>query len=325
MAGFARAYAILGAQRATKILGIFARLDKRTASRHYLAHLPRVEKYLVKDLGHPVLAELKIWYETNLPQIFVDRLIGPQQDPYVRRSRLPKRWSSPPALARACGQSRLTLSRSRSIKVAGTPMIDHMLDRFVRAGRRTAIVNVHYLADQIEAHLAGRKDTEILISDERDQLLDQGGGIAKVAAPEFGGEPFFICNTDAFWIEGPKQNLLRLAEVWDPAEMDILLLVAATTASVGVDWAGDFLMTPDGRLTRRAEWEVAPFVYAGVGIMKPQLFAAETRKVFPLAPFFYEAARKGRLYGQRLDGLWLHVGAPQVIAEAEWMIARSVL
>jgi MurNAc alpha-1-phosphate uridylyltransferase len=210
------------------------------------------------------------------------------------------------------------------IKVAGTPMIDHMLDRFVRAGTRTAIVNVHHLADQIEAHLSSRKDIEILISDERDQLLDQGGGIAK-ALPLLGDEPFFICNTDAFWIEGPKQNLLRLAEVWDPAEMDILLLVAATTASVGVDWAGDFLMRPDGRLTRRAEWEVAPFVYAGVGIMKPQLFAAETRKVFPLAPFFYEAARKGRLYGQRLDGLWLHVGAPQVIAEAEWMIARSVL
>jgi len=210
------------------------------------------------------------------------------------------------------------------IKVAGTPMIDHMLDRFARAGTRTAIVNVHHLADQIEAHLATRKDMEIVISDERDALLDQGGGIAK-ALPLLGDEPFFICNTDAFWIEGPRQNLLRLAEVWDPAKMDILLLVAATTASVGVDWPGDFLMTADGRLAKRAEWEVAPFVYAGVGIIKPQLFAAETRKIFPLAPFFCEAARQGRLYGQRLDGLWLHVGAPQVIAEAEWMIARSVL
>jgi MurNAc alpha-1-phosphate uridylyltransferase len=209
------------------------------------------------------------------------------------------------------------------IKVAGSPMIDHMLDRLARAGTRTAIVNVHHLADQIEAHLSTRRDIDILISDERDALLDQGGGIAKVLSL-LGPAPFFLCNTDALWIEGPRQNLLRLAEVWDPARMDILLLVAATTASVGVDWPGDFLMAADGRLTRRAEREVAPFVYAGVGIMKPDLFAGETRKIFPLAPFFYEAAQKGRLYGQRLDGFWLHIGTPHVIAEAEWMIARSV-
>ncbi len=137
------------------------------------------------------------------------------------------------------------------IKVAGAPMIDHMLDRFARAGARTAIVNVHHLADQIEAHLSTRRDIEIVISDEREALLDQGGGIAKVL-PLLGSEPFFICNTDALWIEGPHQNLLRLAEVWDPGRMDILLLVAATTASVGVDWPGDFLMGADGRLTRRA-------------------------------------------------------------------------
>lgn len=209
------------------------------------------------------------------------------------------------------------------IKVAGSPMIDHMLDRLARAGTRTAIVNVHHLADQIEAHLSSREDIEIVISDERDALLDQGGGIAK-ALPLLGHEPFFIVNTDAIWIEGPQQNLRRLAEVWDPARMDILLLVAATTDSIGVDWPGDFLMEADGRLTRRAEWEVAPFVYAGVGIIKPELFAAETRPIFPLAPFFWEAAEKGRLYGQRLDGFWLHVGAPQVIAEAERRVSRGL-
>lgn len=208
------------------------------------------------------------------------------------------------------------------IKVAGAPMIDHMLDRFVRAGTQTAIVNVHHLADQIEAHLSHRRDIEILISDERDVLLDQGGGIAK-ALPLLGEHPFFIANTDALWIEGPRQALHRLADVWDPAKMDVLLLVAATTDSIGVDWPGDFLMTADGRLTRRAEWEVGPFVYAGVGIIKPQLFAAEIREIFPLAPYFYEAAKKGRLFGQRLDGFWLHVGVPQTIAEAERVISRS--
>ncbi len=210
------------------------------------------------------------------------------------------------------------------IKVAGKPMIDHMLDRFALAGVETAVVNVHYLADQIEAHLATRNAPKILISDEQEELLDQGGGIAK-ALPLLGPEPFFICNTDAVWIEGPRQNLRRLADAWDPADMDILLLVAATTASIGVDWPGDFLMGADGRLTKRAEREVAPFVFAGVGIVKPELFSDETRKIFPLAPYFFEAARKGRLFGQRLDGIWLHVGAPQFVAEAEWTISRSVL
>ncbi|ACK49637.1 nucleotidyl transferase [Methylocella silvestris BL2] len=210
------------------------------------------------------------------------------------------------------------------IKIGGKPMIDHMLDRFARAGTRRAVVNVHHLADQIESHLASRADLEIIISDERDELLDQGGGIAK-ALPWLGSEPFFMCNTDALWLEGPKQNLLRLAGAWDPAKMDILLLVAATTASVGVDWPGDFFMDAEGRLTRRAETKVAPFVYAGVGIVKPELFAGETSKIFPLAPFFWEAAQRGRLFGQRLDGLWLHVGAPEMIEEAELTIARSVI
>ncbi|WOJ89482.1 nucleotidyltransferase family protein [Methylocapsa polymorpha] len=210
------------------------------------------------------------------------------------------------------------------IKVAGKPMIDHMLDRFEAAGVETAIVNVHYLADQIETHLAARAAPKIVISDERGKLLDQGGGIGK-ALPLLADEPFFVSNTDAFWVEGPRDNLRRLAAGWDPDRMDILLLVAATTASIGVDWPGDFLMSADGRLTRRPERDVAPFVYTGVGILKPELFESETRDVYRLAPFFFEAAEKGRLFGQRLDGLWLHVGVPQVIEEAERTILRSVL
>ncbi len=210
------------------------------------------------------------------------------------------------------------------IKVAGKPLIDHMLDRLVQADARKAVVNVHHLADQVETHVAARRDIEIFISDERSELLDQGGGIAR-AMPLLGADPFFICNTDSLWIEGPHQNLRRLAQNWDPSKMDFLLLVAATTGSVGVDWAGDFLMNADGRLTKRAEREVAPFVYAGVGVAKPEIFASDTRKIFPLAPYFFEAAQKGRLFGQRLDGIWLHVGVPGMIAEAEWIIARSVL
>ena len=161
-------------------------------------------------------------------------------------------------------------------------MIDHMLDRFAAIGVDTAVINVHYHADQIEAHLARRKTPKIIFSDERDRLLDQGGGIRK-ALPYFEGEPFFLCNTDAFWLEGPHSNLRRLAAAWDPAKMDILLLVAASATSIGVDWPGDFTMDSIGRLTKREERQVAPFAYAGVGIVKPELLPIE-RKMFSASP-----------------------------------------
>jgi N-acetyl-alpha-D-muramate 1-phosphate uridylyltransferase len=210
------------------------------------------------------------------------------------------------------------------ITVAGQALIDHALDRFASAGVETAIVNVHHLASQIEAHVARRKTPKIIISDEREKLLGQGGGIAR-ALPLLGDEPFFIANTDAFWLEGPANNLHRLATAWDPDRMDILLLVAAVATSIGVDSAGDFQLAPDGRLTRREEREVAPFVYTGVGIVKPELFAGKTVEVFPLAPYFFEAADRGRLFGQRLDGLWLHVGTAEAIWDADQAIARTML
>jgi MurNAc alpha-1-phosphate uridylyltransferase len=208
------------------------------------------------------------------------------------------------------------------VKVAGKALIDHCLDLFDKAGVGRAIVNVHYLADQIEAHLEGRKSPRIIISDERAKLLDQGGGIKKVLTL-FDTLPFYICNTDAFWIEGPVSNISRLADFWDPQRMDALLLVAPTKTSVGVDWQGDFHMDAEGHLTKRAEGEVADYVYSGVGIIKPELFEQETQDVFRLAPFFFEAAQKGRLFGCALDGQWLHVGTPAAIGEAEAAIAHA--
>jgi N-acetyl-alpha-D-muramate 1-phosphate uridylyltransferase len=210
------------------------------------------------------------------------------------------------------------------VEVAGKALIDHCLDRFAEAGVARAVVNVHWLADQIEAHLATRKAPEILISDERAKLLDQGGGI-KRALPLLGDKPFFLCNTDAFWIEGPRSNLRRLADAFDPARMDAALLVASSAGAVGVDWPGDFSFDADGRLAPREDRHVAPFVYTGVGIIKPELFAGQRPDIFRLAPFFFEAARKGRLFGVRLDGLWLHVGRPEAIGEAERAIDRSTL
>jgi MurNAc alpha-1-phosphate uridylyltransferase len=208
------------------------------------------------------------------------------------------------------------------VKVAGKALIDHMLDRLAAEGVETAVVNVHHLADQIEAHLKSRRTPHIVISDERNLLLDQGGGIKK-ALPHLGHEPFLVVNTDAFWMEGPTSNLTRLAQAWNPEAMDAILLLASTTASIGVDWPGDFQMDSQGRLTKRPETDVAPFVYSGVGILKPQVFAQDAREVFGLAPFLFDAAKRRRLYGVRLEGLWLHVGTPGAIVEAEASIERS--
>jgi N-acetyl-alpha-D-muramate 1-phosphate uridylyltransferase len=152
------------------------------------------------------------------------------------------------------------------VKVGGKALIDHMLDRFADAGVARAVVNVHYLADQIEAHLQGRARPRIVISDERAQLLDQGGGI-KRALPLLGGGPFLVCNTDAFWTGETAPALAGLAAAWDPAKMDMLLLLAEAATSVGVDWPGDFSMDAEGRLTKRDEGSVAPFVYSGVAIL----------------------------------------------------------
>jgi N-acetyl-alpha-D-muramate 1-phosphate uridylyltransferase len=210
------------------------------------------------------------------------------------------------------------------IKIGGRALIDHSLDRLAAEGVATAVVNLHRHASQIEQHLASRGSPKIVISDEREKLLDQGGGIKK-ALPELGNAPFFICNTDALWIEGPRSNLGRLAAAWDPDEMDVLLLVASAATSVGVDWLGDFTMDPRGRLTRREERRVAPFVYTGVGIIKPGLFEDAPLGAFRLAPYFFEAAGKGRLFGVRLDGIWLHIGTPRALEEADQLINRSVL
>lgn len=204
------------------------------------------------------------------------------------------------------------------VSVAGRTLIDRALDEFEQAGVETAIVNVHHLADQIEAHLASRARPRIVISNERDLLLDQGGGIKK-ALPLIGEDPFFICNTDAFWIDAARSNILALAEAFDADRMDAALLLAPTQESVGIDWGGDFDLDAQGRIIRREGPK--PYVYAGVGLMKPQVFAGVADDVFKLAPFFFEAARKGRLYGVVSSGLWLHVGTVAAIEEAERAIA----
>jgi N-acetyl-alpha-D-muramate 1-phosphate uridylyltransferase len=202
------------------------------------------------------------------------------------------------------------------VKVGGRALIDHALDRAADAGIERAVVNVHYLADLIEAHVRPRHRPAIVISDERGELLETGGGI-KRALPLLGPKPFLLLNSDSLWIESENSNLARLRSAWDPERMDILLLVAAGAESLGYEGRGDFFMDAAGRLERRGERTLAPIVYAGVAILKPQLFDDTPDGAFSLNRLFDRAIVAGRLHGLPLDGQWLHVGTPDAIAAAE--------
>ena len=212
----------------------------------------------------------------------------------------------------------LTATRPKPlIELNGKALIDYAIDRFVQHGVNLIVVNVHYLADQLVAHLKKRKDVEIRICDERDAILDTGGAIAK-AMPLFEGEPFFTHNSDSLWVEGMGSALARMRQRWNPDTMDALMLLAATVTAIGFDGRGDFEMDSLGALKRREEMSLAPFVWTGVQIVHPRLFdGAPKSGRFSINPLWDRAIEKGRLFGQRLDGVWIHVGSPQALEEAE--------
>src|ERR1700676_3724357 len=209
------------------------------------------------------------------------------------------------------------------VPVAGQPLLDHVLDKLAAAGVSEAVVNVHYLPDQIIAHTATRSRPRVIISDERDQVLGTGGAVVK-ALPLLGSEPFFHLNADTMWIDGVRPNLTRLAEIFDPARMDILLLMAPTTTSIGYAGRGDYAMLPDGALRKRKEHQVVPFVYAGAAIMSPSLFDGAPAGEFSLTKMFDRANEQERLFGLRLDGALMHVGTPDAVHAAEEAFLASV-
>jgi MurNAc alpha-1-phosphate uridylyltransferase len=209
------------------------------------------------------------------------------------------------------------------VSVAGRPLLDHVLDKLADAGVTEGVVNVHYLPDQIINHVASRARPRVIISDERDAVLGTGGGVVK-ALPLLGDAPFFHVNSDTMWIDGVQSNLIRLAEAFDPAHMDILLLMAPTTSSIGYGGRGDYAMLPDGALRKRKEHQVVPFVYAGAAIMSPSLFADAPKGEFSLTKMFDLANEQERLFGLRLDGVWMHVGTPDAVQAAEEAFLESV-
>lgn len=218
----------------------------------------------------------------------------------------------------------LTNDRPKAlVEVGGRALIDHVLDRLADAGVEKAVVNVHWFADRLEGHLAERRRRPaIVISDERRELLETGGGLKK-ARKLLGDEPVFVANIDSVWIDR-GDALAKLAALWDPERMDAALLLARREESIGFEGAGDFFLGDDGRLSFRGEAPSSPYAYMGVHITKPQIVDAEPRGPFSLTRIWRRLAAEGRLYGATLDGFWMHVGDPVSRAAAEEKLAESV-
>jgi MurNAc alpha-1-phosphate uridylyltransferase len=202
------------------------------------------------------------------------------------------------------------------VAVDGRTLIDRVLDRLVTAGIARVVINLHYRGDMLRAHLQSRCDVEIIFSDESELLLDTGGGL-KRARPLFGEAPLLAHNCDSLWQEGMRPALDVLMESFDPDRMDILMLLAPVTAASGYEGRGDFHMDTHGRLTRRHEVGVAPFVWTGVQIFNPRLLDGTPEGPFSANLLFDKALAAGRLYGLRLEGSWMHVGDPRGLAQAE--------
>lgn len=206
------------------------------------------------------------------------------------------------------------------IELRGRRLIDRVIGPLRAASVKRLIVNVHYLPEQIEDYLAGVSGMEIIVSDERGEVLETGGALAK-ARGLLGEEPVFVLNTDAFWAPETPQPLLALAEAFDPAVEDERLLLADTGRALGFDGPGDFFMETDGRLTRRGAAPSAPWAYAGVRIMKPQVYDGRPAERFSAVKVWEELIPAGRLRGLPLDSFWLHVGDPEALRDAEMWVA----
>jgi MurNAc alpha-1-phosphate uridylyltransferase len=217
----------------------------------------------------------------------------------------------------------LTADRPKAlVEVGGRALIDHMLDRLVAAGVTRAVVNLHAFADRLEAHLRARTDLEILFSDERDRLLETGGGVRK-ALPLLGADPFLVCNIDSVWEEPAGSAIARLVAGYDRAGMGVRLMLADRGEALGFEGAGDFFMAPDGRLTRRGDAAAAPWAYMGVHVCDPDTIASEPIEPFSLNRVWSRLIAQGRLHGAPLGGFWMHVGDPQARAEAEARLAAA--
>jgi len=210
------------------------------------------------------------------------------------------------------------------VRIGGKPMIDYTLDSLVEAGVEQAAINVHHFADQMEAHLQSYRGLDILVSDERDALMNSGGGLAK-GLKLLDREPVFVMNADLFWIGEPADrpsNLRRLAGFFDAEHMDMALLCVRIEDTTGHNGKNDFSLASDGRLTRYRDDPSNPVVYAGAIVMSPTLLDDAPQDAFNLNIYFDKAIARGRLFGMMMEGHWLTVGTPDAIDDAEETIRR---
>jgi MurNAc alpha-1-phosphate uridylyltransferase len=218
----------------------------------------------------------------------------------------------------------LTADRPKPlVMVGGKTLIDHSIDRLVAAGVTRIVVNLHYRAEMLRAHLARRKDAEIIFSDETEKLLDTGGGVVK-ALPLLGSSPFFVLNSDSIWVES-KAALPAMIAQWNDARMDGLLLLADMHTAMGYEGAGDFVLMDGGKIGRaRDHAGVRSFAYPGVQIIHPRMFEDAPEGAFSTNLMWDRAIANGRLFGVPLDGVWIHVGTPEARDEAEAYLRASV-
>lgn len=215
----------------------------------------------------------------------------------------------------------LTATRPKPlIEVGGRSLLDHSLDRLRASGVKRVVVNVHYLADALEAHVRRHAaDLDVTISDERATLLETGGGVVH-ALPLLGDKPFFVINSDNLWVDGPVDTLRLLANRWDDEQMDALLLVVPLARATAHGGQGDFHMDAAGHLRRREPRRIAPFVYTGVQLVSPRLFADAPEGPFSTNILWNRAIEKGRAFGVVHQGLWCDVGTPASLPLAEELL-----
>ena len=228
--------------------------------------------------------------------------------------------SSDTAMVLAAGLGKrmrpLTASQPKPlVRVAGKPLIDHALDRLAEAGVGRAVVNVHYLADALEAHVTARTAPQVTVSDERALLLETGGGMVK-ALPHL-PDPFFALNADNVWLDGPNTAFAELSRRWNPADMDALLLLVPHARAANFNGPGDFHMDPNGLLSRRKDGRIAPFIYTGIQLVSHRLLREAPEGAFSTNILWNRAIEEGRLYGLSFGGLWFEVGTPQAIPPTE--------
>ncbi len=207
------------------------------------------------------------------------------------------------------------------VRVAGKALIDHTLDRLAEAGIARALVNVHYLADALEAHVCARTEPAILISDERAALLETGGGMVK--AQDRLPDPFFCLNSDNIWLDGPRDAFRDLSARWDAMRMDALLLLVPHANARNFHGKGDFHMDPLGKVTRRRSGRIAPFIYTGIQLVSHRLLRDAPTDKFSTNILWDRALEEGRLFGAAFTGQWFEVGTPQAIEPTEKALRRD--